>query len=300
MGDPASSHSPQISMRRALSYAVCTHLIWGSLPLYLLLVDKVPPLEFVAWRTLFTLPICLVLVMMLGQQRELRGIISNRKVMLTLLATSALIGLNWWVYIWAIQSDQVYAASLGYYILPLVMMLMGYVFLKERLSRWQTAAVVLAVIGVGALAIGALTTLWVSLSLALTFGFYGLLRKTVGAGPLVGLTMEATIFLPIVAGYLLHVELAQGGVAMGRDWVESLAIVGAGFVTATPLLLFANAARALPYKVMGFMQFLTPTFVFILGLTVFEEQLKPAQLACFVLIWIAIALFTWDMLRKRR
>ena len=293
--------SPQsLTFRQALACAFATHVIWGSLPLYLLLVDEVPPLEFVAWRTLFTLPICLVLVIGRRRMPQLREVLTNRKAMRTLVMSSALIGINWWVYIWAIQQGFVYATSLGYYILPLVMMVLGLVFLKEKLNRRQWAAVGFAALGVGALATGAITTLWVSLMLAITFGFYGLLRKTVSAGPLVGLTIEATILLPLVAGYLLWVQYTQGGTSMGRNGLETAAIIGAGFVTATPLLLFANAARALPYTVMGFFQFLAPTFIFILGLTVFDEQLKPAQLLCFVLIWVAISLFGWDMLRKSR
>ncbi|APE28224.1 EamA family transporter RarD [Aurantiacibacter gangjinensis] len=288
-----------LTTRQALACGLATHAIWGTLPLYLILVDDVPPLEFVAWRTLFTLPICLALVAMLKQSAELRAILSNGKAMVTLFATSALIGLNWWIYIWAIQENYIYAASLGYYILPLLMMVMGLVFLKERLSRAQTVAVVLAGIGVGVLSTGALTTLWVSLSLALTFGFYGLLRKTVAAGPLTGLTIEATILLPLVAGYLGWVA-ATDGVAFGRDTVETLAIIGAGFVTATPLLLFANAARNLPYTVSGVLQFLAPSMIFVLGLTVFGEELQRVQLVCFILIWAGIALFSWDMIRNAR
>lgn len=290
----------QISTRRALLYALLTHLIWGSLPLYLMLVRAVPPLEFVAWRTLFTLPVCLVLIGWMGQFGELRRTMADLRTLRVLLLSAGLIGLNWFVYVWAIQTGHVYAASLGYYVLPLVMMLLGLVFLGERLSRPQQIAVGLAVLGVGALALGALTTFGVTMVLAVSFGIYGLLRKTVSAGPLVGLTIEALILLPLVTGYLGWLELAGPGLTFGRDALESSAIALSGALTAVPLILFATAARALPYTVVGFLQFLSPTFIFIFGVAVFGEQLKPAQLVCFVLIWLAIALFSWDLWRTSR
>ena len=300
MADRASSAEGGISQRRALFAALGTHAIWGSLPLYLLLVHEVPPLEFVAWRTMFTLPVCFLFLIWMRQLPQLRMVISDWRTLRVLLASATLIAINWFIYVWSIQTEQVYAASLGYYVLPLVMMLLGRLFLGERLTRWQAIAVGLAALGVGALAAGALTTLWVTMTLAITFGIYGLLRKTVSAGPLVGLTIEALILLPLVIGYLTWLGVAGEGVTMGRDAVESAAIVFSGALTAIPLILFATAARALPYTVIGFLQFLSPTFIFIFGLTVFGEELHPAQLVCFVLIWTAISLFSWDLWRGSR
>lgn len=289
-----------VSQRRALLYALGTHLIWGALPIYLLLVHEVPPLEFVAWRTLFTLPVCLALLVWQGRLGVVRSTASDWKTLRVLFASATMIAINWFIYVWSIQTEHVYAASLGYYVLPLVMMLLARLFLGERMTRWQTVAVGLASVGVAALAAGALSTLWVTLTLAVTFGIYGLLRKTVSAGPLVGLTIEALILLPLVVGYLAWLGTAGEGLTMGRDGVESAAIVLSGALTAIPLILFATAARALPYTVIGFMQFLSPTFIFIFGLTVFGEELKPAQLVCFVLIWAAISLFSWDLWRGSR
>lgn len=290
----------QTSRQRALILALCTHAIWGSMPVYLLLVHEVPPLEYVAWRTFFTLPICMFFIIHSRMLGELKLTLTNARTMRTLAASSALIAVNWFLYVWAIQNDQVYAASLGYYVLPLAMMMLGFVFLKERLSRAQMGAVALATIGVGALSAGALTTLWISVTVATTFGVYGLLRKTVEAGPLLGLTAESIILLPFVIVFLGWTEVAGDGVVLGRDLVETLAIIFGGAMTAIPLLLFATAARALPYTTIGFLQFISPTIVFVLGLTVFQQQLKPAQLVCFVLIWAAIALFTYDMLQGAR
>ncbi len=292
MAENETSHS------HALILALCTHAIWGSMPVYLILVDHVPPLEYVAWRTLFTLPVCLFFVIRADMLRELWRTLANPRTMRTLVASACMIAINWFFYVWSIQNHYVYAASLGYYILPLNMMLLGFVFLKERLTRLQAMAVGLAVIGVAALAAGALTTMWVSLLLATTFGIYGLLRKTVAAGPLIGLTTESLILLPLVLGYLTWTGTAGPGLTFGRDALETVAIIAGGPMTAIPLLLFATAARALPYTTIGFLQFISPTIVFLLGLTVFDEVLKPAQLVCFMLIWTAIALFTWDLLKN--
>ncbi|WP_325100105.1 EamA family transporter RarD [Aurantiacibacter sediminis] len=285
---------------QAVFFAFLAHMFWGFMPIYLILVADVPAVEFVAWRTSFTLPICLFFVWYRGRGDHLRECLSDRRTMLTLLGSSAMIAINWLGYIWAIQNTHVYAASLGYYILPLNMMLLGVVFLGEKLSLRQWAAVALAALGVGALATGALTTLWLSLTLAMSFGIYGLLRKTAAAGPLVGLTLEAIILLPLVLGYLGYVQFFGGGTAFGRDTVETLAIMAGGLMTAIPLLLFASAARALPYTLIGFMQFIAPTLVFILGLTVFHEELQAAQLAAFLAIWGAVALFSWDIWAKSR
>jgi chloramphenicol-sensitive protein RarD len=220
--------------------------------------------------------------------------------MLTLLASAAMIGVNWFLYVWAIQTGHVYAASLGYYILPLVMMLLGLVVLGERLSRLQWAAVGLAGVGVGALATGALTTLWISLSMGITFGLYGLLRKTVGAGPLAGLTVETLLLLLPALGIAAWYAASPQGSALGRDPLETFGVVWGGPMTAVPLIWFAIAARRMPYSVIGFLQFSSPTIVFLIGLLVFGEELRPAQLACFVMIWAAAGLFIWDMLRTRK
>lgn len=269
------------------------------MPIYLLLVQRVPALEYVAWRIVFTLPLCLLFLAWGSGWAELREVLADRRAVLTLLASSALIGVNWFLYVWAIQSGHVYAASLGYYILPLAMMLLGLLVLGERLTRLQWGAVALAGVGVAALASGALTTLWVSLSMALTFGLYGLLRKTVSAGPLTGLTIESLLLLLPALGIAGWYAAGPQGSALGRDALETAAIVMGGPMTAVPLIWFAVAARRMPYTVIGFLQFLSPTVVFLLGLFVFGEELRPAQLVCFVMIWAAAALFSYDLLRGR-
>jgi chloramphenicol-sensitive protein RarD len=270
------------------------------MPLYLLLVKSVPAAEYVAWRILFTLPLCGVIIAWRKAGDEVRAVLRDRRAMLTLLASATLIAVNWFLYVWAINSGHVYAASLGYYVLPLLMMMLGLVVLGERLTRLQWAAFAVAACGVAVLATGALMTLWVSLSMAVTFGLYGLLRKTVSAGPLAGLMIESLILAPpSLAAVAWYAAGAQGS-ALSHGPATVAAVAFSGPMTAFPLLMFAFAARRLPYTVMGFMQFISPTIVFLLGLFVFGERLNPAQLACFVAIWCAVALFVFDILRGTR
>lgn len=286
--------------KSGLPYALGAHVVWGSMPLYLLLVQSVPPLEFVAWRLVFTLPLCLALTAATRGWADLRLVLHNPRALLTLLGSATMVAINWWLYVWAIHNGHVYAASLGYYILPLMMMLLGLVVLGERLSRRQWAAVALAGLGVGILAVGALTTMWLSVSMAVTFGIYGLLRKTVAAGALAGLTIESLILCPAALAILAWYWKTPEGPAIAQGWDVALAVAWSGPMTAIPLMWFAIAARRMPYTVIGFLQFLSPTVVFILGLTVFGEALRPAQLACYVLIWAAAVLFTWELLRGRK
>lgn len=293
-----STHAP--ADRTGLGAAVGAYLIWGFLPLYLILVKSVPAFEFVGWRIVWTLPLCLIIVLFRRQIPDVLAALRNRRVMGLLALSSCLIAVNWVVYIWAIQTGEVFAASLGYYINPLVNVLLGTLLLGERLTRMQWAAVALAALGVSLLLAGALTTLWISLTLALSFGTYGLIRKQVPVGSLPGLTIESTILLLPSAGVIAWYAAQPAGSSFGHDLGLSLSIVLGGALTAFPLLLFAIAARKLPYSTLGFIQFLAPSIVFVLGLTVFEKPLHPAEIACFACIWGAAAIFVWDLASRSR
>ena len=285
--------------RTGLTAALGAYVIWGLMPLYLLLVRSVPAFEFVGWRIIWTLPLCLLIALLRKQWPELRAAFAHRRTLGWLALSATLIAVNWVVYVWAIQNGQVYAASLGYYINPLVNVLLGTMLLGERLTRRQWIAVALAAIGVSLLAAGALTTLWISLTLALSFGSYGLIRKQVAVGAVPGLTIESTLLLVPSFGVALYYAQTEGS-SFAVSTELSLAIMAGGAFTAFPLLLFAIAARKLPYSTLGFIQFLAPSIVFILGLTVFGEELNPAQSACFACIWAAAAVFAWDMVARSR
>jgi chloramphenicol-sensitive protein RarD len=285
--------------RSGLPAALGAYLIWGFLPLYLILVNRVPAFEFVAWRIVWTLPLCLIIAGLRHQWPEIIGALRTPRVLATLTASAALIGINWLVYIWAIQTGEVFAASLGYYINPLINVLLGTVLLGEKLSARGWTAVGVAGAGIALLLGGALTTLWISLTLALSFGAYGLLRKRVPVGALPGLTVESLILLAPALGIAGWYAQSPHGSSFGHELSLSLLIMLGGALTAIPLWLFAVAARRMAYSTLGFVQFLSPTIVFVLGLTVFAKPLLPAQLAAFVAIWIAIAIFVWDLRASR-
>lgn len=291
---PAGSHEG------GLPYALAAYGIWGFVPLFFKLMSSVPPVEVLAQRILWSLPLCFLIMAFRRQIGEYLAVLRDWKVLRLLLASSVLIAVNWLVYIYAIFTDHVLAASLGYYLNPLVNVMLGMVFLGERLSRMQMLAVVIAGVGVAILLAGALDTLWISLTLAFTFGIYGLLRKIAPVGSLPGLSVETTVLLLpslAVAGYYLAVGDGRG---FGSENSISLLLMAGGVVTAVPLLLFATAARRMSYAALGFVQYMAPTIQFLLSLFVFDEPLKPVQLACFLLIWVSIAVFSFDMWRKMR
>lgn len=297
MNTPAPASQPTAS---GLAPALGAYLIWGFLPLYLVLVKSVPAFEFVGWRIIWTLPLCLAIVAVRRQFPELRAALTSPRSLLALLASSVLIGINWFVYIWAIMAGEVYATSIGYYLNPLLNVLLGTLVLGERLSRRQWLAVAIAAVAVALLAAGAVTSLWISLTLGFSFGLYGLVRKQVAVGSLPGLTIESAILLPVAAGIAWWYAESPQGSAFGQDLGMSLLIVFSGVVTAVPLLMFAIAARRMDYSTLGFIQYLSPTIVFFLGLFVFHQPLAPAKLASFVLIWVAVGVFVWDLWAKRR
>ncbi|HEV7314211.1 EamA family transporter RarD [Sphingopyxis sp.] len=291
---PAGSH------QGGLPYALAAYGIWGFVPLFFKLLSSVPPVEVLAQRIIWSLPLCFLIMFFRRQIGEYLTALKDWRTLRLLLASALLIAVNWLVYIYSIFTDHVLAASLGYYLNPLVNVMLGMVFLGERLSRLQLAAVVIAGIGVAILLAGALDTLWISLTLAFSFGIYGLIRKVVPVGSLPGLAIETTVlFVPSLAIAAFYLWAGDGR-GFGSDGSISALLMAGGIVTAVPLLLFATAARRMSYAALGFVQFLAPTVQFLLSLFVFHEPLKPAQLACFILIWASIAVFSFDMWRKMR
>ena len=283
-----------------LIMALGAYLVWGIMPLYLRLVHWVPPYEFIGWRIIWTLPLCLAVLALRGQVGDLLGALRRPRNVALLALSALLIAVNWTVYVIAIQSGHVFAASLGFYINPLVNVLAGTVLLGERLTRRQWQAVGLAALGVSLLAWDAREMLWISLTLAVSFCGYGLVRKLVAVESLPGLTIETLLLL--IPPALTVWWFAQGpdGSAMTRGPGSAALIMAGGAITGVPLLLFAAAARRMDYSSLGMVQFCAPTLVFLLGVFVFGEPLRTVQLACFVLIWSAIAVFVWDILAQRR
>ncbi|WP_432767631.1 MAG: EamA family transporter RarD [Sphingopyxis sp.] len=288
------------SDRGGWPYAVAAYAIWGFVPLFFKLLDSVPPIEVLAQRIVWSLPLCFLIMAFRRQIGDYLAALKDWRVLRLLLASSVLIALNWLVYIHAIFTDHVLAASLGYYLNPLVNVMLGMIFLGERLSRLQMLAVAIAAVGVAILLGGALDTLWISLTLALSFGTYGLIRKVAPVGSLPGLAIETTLLLPVAGAAALYFIWLGDGRGFGADPEISWLLAAGGVVTAVPLLLFATAARRMSYVALGFVQYLAPSLQFLLGLFVFAEPLKPVQFACFLLIWTSIAVFSFDLWRKLR
>lgn len=296
----AQTPAPAGSQHGGLPYALAAYGIWGFVPLFFKLIASVPPVEVLAQRIIWSLPLCFLIMVFRRQIGEYLTALRDWRTLRLLVASALLIAVNWLVYIYSIFTDHVLAASLGYYLNPLVNVMLGMIFLGERLSRLQLLAVVIAGIGVAILLAGALDTLWISLTLAFSFGTYGLIRKVVPVGSLPGLSVETTVLLLPSLGVAAWYLWAGDGRGFASDTSISLLLMAGGVVTAVPLLLFATAARRMSYAALGFVQYLAPTLQFLLSLFVFGEPLKPAQLACFVLIWISIAVFSFDMWRKMR
>ncbi|MDF8332548.1 EamA family transporter RarD [Novosphingobium cyanobacteriorum] len=287
------------AQRGGMPFALGAYLIWGFLPLYFKLLHDVPPLEVVAWRVLFTLPLCLAIVTMRGQWPEMRAIFTSPRTLARLALSAVLVAANWVIYVAAVQQGHVLAASLGYYINPLLNILLGTVFLSERLNRARWAAVAIAACGIALLLWGAVEMLALALTLAVSFALYGLVRKLTPVGAVPGLATETILLLPAAGAVAAWYGAAPAGSALMHGIGTALLLVGSGVLTAVPLLMFAVAARRLDLSTLGFVQFMSPTIAFVLGLLAFDEPLAPVKLVCFVLIWVAIALFTGDMLRRR-
>lgn len=284
----------------ALSAALGAHLVWGLLPLYLVLISSVPAIEFVGWRIIFSIPFCLLFIHLRGQWPDLATAFRRWPLLRLLLLSAALIAANWLIYVAAIQAGHVYAASFGYYITPLLQVVAGTLFLGERLNRRQWLSVALSAVGVVLLGWGEVSMLGVSLAIAVTWSAYGLVRRFTSVGALPGLTVETLILLPGAAAIAAWYAATPAGSSFGSEADLSAWIVLSGPLTALPLTLFAMAARRMDFITLGMLQFTSPTLVFILGLTVFGLPLDPYQVGSFVVIWAAIALFVWDLLARRR
>jgi chloramphenicol-sensitive protein RarD len=288
------------SIRRAgLLYGLGAYLLWGVLPVYFKLLIAVPPIEIVAHRIIWSLIFLGLLVTLWRRWPAIRKAISSSRVVAILLVTACLIAANWLVFMWAVVRGHVLEASLGYYLNPLFNVLLGVVLLKERLSRGQVAAVLLAGAGVAVLAWGAAAGLWISLSLALTFGLYGFIRKVAPVDALEGLSIETAILAPLSLVYIVWVHQGPAGLSAYGATATFLLILG-GAVTAIPLLMFNAAAKRLPYSTLGFLQYIAPSMQFLFAVLAFGERLTPAHALCFGAIWTALAIFALEGLRLGR
>jgi chloramphenicol-sensitive protein RarD len=271
-------------------------LVWGLAPLFWRLLLGIPATELLAHRIAWSAP-CLAILLAAGHRfGEVGRVLRSPRAMATLLATTVLIAVNWLTFIWAINNGHLLDSSLGYYINPLVSVLLGFLFLGERLRRIQGLAVLFAAGGVLVLTLRHGLP-WVSLALAFSFGFYGLLRKVVDARPMVGLSVEIAVLSPIAVGYLAWRSSEGSGAFTTADVRTDLLLAFTGPLTVVPLLWFNQGVRRLTLATVGILQYLAPTGHFVLGVTLFHETFGAAHLGAFVLIWTALALYSIDLRR---
>ena len=273
---------------------------WGVIPVYIKAVAHVPAPELLAHRTFWSVILLLVLIALGQRWTAMRGALAQRRIWLLLAASTSLLALNWLVFIWAITEGRVLETSLGYYINPLVNVLLGVLVLRERLNPWQGLAVALAAIGVLNLTLQLGSFPWVSLTLAASFGIYGLIRKTIRLNSIEGLFVETAMIAPLAIGYLIYLGFTGTGAFGGHDRATDILLVLSGVVTAVPLLAFASAARRLQYTTVGFFQYIAPTGHFLLAVFVYDEVFTNAHLVTFALIWTALAIFTAQSLYALR
>lgn len=279
--------------------AIGAYGLWGLLPLFFRLLHHVDPVEIVTQRIIWSLLLILVILAMRGGLPPLMGALRDRRLAMPLALSAILIAINWLTYVWAVNDGHVLAASLGYFLNPLVNVALGVLVLKEKLRPAQVVAIIVAGLGVAIMAASALTTLWISLSLAFSFAFYALVRKLTPVAPMTGLGVETLLLTPLAGVYLLW-EAQHGGVGFGQDALTTALLVTAGAVTTVPLVLFAVAAHRLPMATLGVMQFLAPTLQFACGILLFGERLNMGQMASFGLIWIGLILFASDSVSAAR
>ncbi|WP_275100359.1 EamA family transporter RarD [Sedimenticola hydrogenitrophicus] len=274
--------------------ALGAFLIWGLSPLYYRAVGAAPALEIIAHRALWSLLFTLLMLGFSGQIRAFIRLFSDYRILLVLLLSSLLVSVNWLGFIWAVNNGKALEASMGYFIMPIVMVLLGRLFLDERLNRNQLLSLLLVCLGVLNLLIALRQLPWIALLLAVSFGFYSLVRKKVAVSALVGLTMECLILAPLALGYLLFLEQRGMLVFATRGVDLDLLLIGSGLITALPLILFTSASKRLRLGTVGLLQYLNPTCQFLLAVFLFNEPFSRHHLNTFILIWLGLAVFTLD------
>lgn len=282
-------------------YALGAFLIWGGVPVYFKAVAEVPSLEVLAHRIAWSVVLIALMLSGLRRWHAVKATLADARLLATLLVSSLLVSINWLIFIWAVAQSRVLETSLGYFINPLVSIVLGVLFLRERLNSWQWCAVLLALAGVGNLMVQYGQLPWVALTLAVSFGLYGLIRKVAMVDAFTGLFVETLIVCPLAVGYLVYLGYEGSGVFTRQGWGMDVLLAFSGVVTASPLILFAQAARRLRLSTLGFFQYLAPSMSFLLAVFIYNEPFTPAHGVTFGCIWLALIIYTADTsLRRRR
>ncbi len=288
--------------RSGLIYAISAYVLWGFLPIYFLALKPASAWEIVAWRVIFSLAFCAIAIAVTRSWRTFGALLTDRRVLFTMGLAGALIYVNWQTYVLATVSGHVVEAALGYFINPIVTVFLGVIVQRERLRVAQWVAVGVSVVAVVVLGVGYGQIPWIALILAFSFGFYGLIKKRVGGrvDAVSGLTLETMWLTPVAILQLIVVSLTAG-LTIGSDgpW-HTVLLVGAGVITAVPLLFFAAASRRLPLVYMGFIQYFAPFIQFLVGVVVLNEAMPPERWIGFAIVWLALLILSVDMIAAAR
>jgi len=290
-----------IDSPRGLAFAVSAYVMWGFLPLYLKLMSHIPAVEVVAHRIIWAVPVATALLIYLGRTSDVLVALRTPKTLMMGCVTAGLISINWGVYVWAVAAERTIDAALGYYINPLFSMFLGAVLLRERLSRPQLVAVGLAVLAVAVLWWETGSLPWPALALTTSWAFYAYFKKSLPIGPNQGFLLEVLILTPPALAYLAYLSMT-GQNHFATNMSDTLILLGAGVVTAVPLITYANGAKLLRLSTIAVLQYIAPTMIFLNGWLVFGEPMSQARMIAFPLIWAALVVYSvslWKQLRKR-
>lgn len=281
-------------------YAVLAFLMWGMAPIYFKQIESIAALEILTHRVIWSVLFLILIVFAAKQWHQIQHIIKKPKLLGMLCISSTLLGFNWGLFIWAVNNDHMLDASLGYYINPLLNVLLGVIFLSERLRKWQIIAVAIASLGVllQVIAYGSFPV--VAFALASSFAIYGLLRKKMPVESLPGLLIEALILMPFAIIYWYLTPATESSDMFNNEVILNILLVSAGVVTTLPLLCFIGAAKRLPYSTLGLFQYLGPSIMFTLAVTLYGEEFSIERAVTFACIWGALALYSWDSLRASK
>ncbi|QTV78556.1 EamA family transporter RarD [Phascolarctobacterium sp. Marseille-Q4147] len=288
--------------RLGIFYGLGAYLLWGVLPIYWKLLQHVEAMEILASRFLWSAVFVFLLLLATGKlnifMQETKVIFSTKKTACCMVLAAIMISFNWGIFIWAVEAGRIVETSMGYYISPLMNVLFGVVFLRERLAKLQIAAVSCAAVGIGVIIVHNGGLPWVALTLPLTFAFYGLLKKIIVAQPMTSILLETLLISPLAAGYLYYLSINEGTVYQSCDMSTLLLLAGAGAVTATPMLLFTACARKLPLNIVGFLQYISPSISLMIGVLIYGEPFTGTTATAFGCIWAGLALFIWSQIRR--
>lgn len=277
-------------------YAVSAYTLWGILPIYWKLVSSVSPMEILSDRIVWAFVFTILIIAVTKQWDELKRIIKDKKQMVYIFMASILITINWGLYIWAVNAGKIVDASLGYYINPLLAVGLGVLIFKEKLSFWAGSGLAIAAVGVLIKTVQYGKIPWVSLGLAISFGLYGAIKKSVKANSIVGLTLETAMITPMAAAYIASRQVSGISAFETEGFFVISLLIGAGIVTAIPLLLFASAAKKLPLSLIGFTQYISPTISLIIGVFLYHEGFTAVDMIAFCFIWAALAVYSFSQI----